>query len=225
MAEDPSPFWEVSEQVERFAGREPDQRLLRLVESYEEPARVRVLDLGCAAGRNTVVLAQRGFDVHAVDSSRAMVERTRQRVAKVLGPAAAQERVRVGRMDSLAEHGSGSFDLIVALGVYHNATCREEWERALSETERILRPGGLVLVASFSPRSDPRGEGLRPAPGAPHVYEGFEAGRMYLMEAEAFDAEMARHGLLPAVATETVEAPTDSGRRVTVNGLYRKKAA
>lgn len=225
MTEDPSSFWEVSKQVERFAGREPDRRLLRLIESYEEPARVRVLDLGCAGGRNTVVIVERGFDVYAVDASRAMVERTRSRVAELLGREAAQQRVRLGRMGSLAELGSGSFDLVVALGVYHNASSREEWERALSETERLLRPGGLVLVANFSPRSDPRGEGLDPVPGAPHLYEGFEAGRMYLMEANLLDAEMARHGLLPAVATETVEAPTETGRRVTVNGLYRKGAS
>ncbi len=59
-------------------------------------------------------------------------------------------------------------------------------------------------------------------PGVPHVYEGFEAGRMFLLEADELDAEMAGHGLLPVVASETVEVPTESGRRVTVNGLYRK---
>ncbi len=219
---DPSAFWERSEQVERFAGREPDLRLLRLIESYDDPATTRVLDLGCAGGRNTVVLAQHGFDVHALDSSAAMVERTRSRVAAVLGRAAARRRVRVGRMERLDDFESGSFHLVVALGVYHSATCREEWDRALSETARVLVPGGLALVASFSPRSDPGGEGLRRVPGAPHVYEGFEAGRLFLLEAEELDAEMARHGLLPVVASETVETPTESGQRVTVNGLYRK---
>ncbi len=220
--EDPSLFWERSEQVDRFAGREPDQRLLRLIESYSDPTAVRVLDLGCAGGRNTVVLAERGFDVHAIDSSRAMVERTRSRVAVVLGLDATKKRVRLGRMERLEEFDSGTFHLVVALGVYHSATCREEWDRALSETARVLVPGGLALVASFSPRSDPRGEGLRPVAGAPHVYEGFESGRMYLLEAEDLDVEVARHGLTPAAITETVEVPTETGRRVTVNGLYRK---
>ncbi len=125
-------------------------------------------------------------------------------------------------MERLDDFESGSFHLVVALGVYHSATCREEWDRALSETARVLVPGGLALVASFSPRSDPGGEGLRRVPGAPHVYEGFEAGRLFLLEAEELDAEMARHGLLPVVASETVETPTESGQRVTVNGLYRK---
>ncbi len=111
----------------------------------------------------------------------------------------------------------------MALGVYHSATCREELDRALSETARVLAPAGLALVASFSPRSDPTGEGLRSVPGVPHVYEGFEAGRMFLLEADELDAEMARQGLLPVVASQTVEVPTESGRRVTVNGLYRKR--
>ncbi len=216
------PFWEKQEQVERFAGREPDRRLLGLIESYEDPARTRVLDLGCAGGRNTLVLAQRGFDVYAIDSSAAMVERTRARVATVLGWAEAEKRVRQGCMEDLGQFEAMSCHLVVALGVYQSATCGEEWDRALSETARVLAPAGLALVASFSPRSDPRGEGLRPVPGVPHVYEGFEAGRMFLLEADELDAEMAGHGLLPVVASETVEVPTESGRRVTVNGLYRK---
>lgn len=218
-------FWESAEQVEIFAARDPDRRLLQLLDSYDRPEEVRVLDLGCAGGRNTVVLAQHGFDVHAIDDSGAMVERTRERVAKILGRAEAERRVRRGRMEGLTDFESEYFHLIVALGVYHSATDRAQWDEALSETVRVLVPGGLVLVANFTPRSDPRGEGLRPVPGKPHLYDGIESGPLYLLEASELDAEMACHGLQPAVPSRTVEAATDSGRRVTVNALYRKASA
>jgi hypothetical protein len=36
---------------------------------------------------------------------------------------------------------------------------------------------------------------------------------------------MNRHGLLPETPTYAVRVPTDEGYRVTVNGLYRKRAS
>ncbi len=215
-------FWEDPEQVERFAGRDPDRRLLVLLDTFERPAETRVLDLGCAGGRNTVVLAERGFDTYAIDYSRSMVEKTRARVAPIVGAAEAERRVRVGRMEDLGDFETGWFDLIVALGVYHSATSEELWDRALRETVRVLAPGGLVLVANFSPRSEPDGHRVRRVAGERHLYEGFDAGPLYLLESRELDREMAHHGLEAAVASQTVVTPTDPGRRVTVNALYRK---
>lgn len=218
-------FWERPEVVEQFAAREPDVRLSKLIERYERPASVRVLDLGCAAGRNAVLLAERGFDVHAMDASEAMVERTRERLAAVLGEAEARERVRRGRMDDLSGFADASFDLLVVLGVYHNARSREEWERAVAESARVLRPGGLLLLNHFTPEVDLTGEGVRPVPGEAGVYAGFPGGRAVLLEADALDAAVARHGLLPVVPSATVRVETDRGRRVSVNALYRREAA
>ncbi|HEX6068288.1 MAG TPA: class I SAM-dependent methyltransferase, partial [Longimicrobiaceae bacterium] len=139
-------FWEQPEVVEQFAARAPDHRLLAILPEYARPAEVRVLDLGCAGGRNTVLLAERGFDVWAVDASGPMVERTRERVAEILGADAARERVRVGAMDDLSCFPESSFDLVVALGIYHNARSVDEWERSIAETTRVLTSGGRLLV-------------------------------------------------------------------------------
>ncbi len=215
-------FWEDPERVEDFAGRPPDRRLTELLDSFPEPGRVRVLDLGCAGGRNTVVLAERGFDFHAIDMSAAMVEKVRERVAAVAGRQEAENRVGLGRMEDLGRFEAESFDLVVALGIYHSAESQVHWDRAVDETVRVLAPGGRVLVACFSPRSEPRGEGLRPLPGAPHMYEGMESGPLLLLEAEGLDAGMRRHGLEPIVPTEAAVVPTESGHRVTVNAFYRK---
>ncbi|UCC83417.1 MAG: class I SAM-dependent methyltransferase [Gemmatimonadota bacterium] len=220
---DAGSFWEDPDRVEEFAGREPDRRLLELLDSFEMPGATRVLDLGCAGGRNTEVLARGGFDVQAIDSSVSMVARTRERVTAALGAGEAERRVRVGHMEDLGDFASGSFQLIVALGVYHNAASEETWEGALRETARVLVPGGLALVANFTPGFEPHGEALRRVADARHLYEGFDAGPLYLLDADELDAEMARHGLLPIVPTETVETPTDTGRRVTANALYRKR--
>lgn len=222
MSTEPSPFWEQPDQVEKFSGREPDHRLRELLSRFDDPAAVSVLDLGCAGGRNAELLAREGFDVWALDASAAMVEETRRRVASVLGSEAAERRVRRGRMSDLGAFPDGALELVVALGIYHNAGSREQWDRALSETARVLEDGGLLLVSSFAPGTDLTGEGLERREGSEHVHVGAPGGPLYLLTAEELDAEMASHGLRPAEPTETVEVEADRGRRVTVNALYRK---
>ncbi|MFC2172495.1 class I SAM-dependent methyltransferase [Acidobacteriota bacterium] len=215
------PFWERSEQVEFFAGREPDCRLMEIIKEFKKPAATRILDLGCAGGRNAVFLAEKGFDVWAVDASRAMVKKTRERLSAVLDPQAAGRRVLLERMDNLKAFPSGTFHLVVALGIYHNAMNREQWDGSIRETARVLIPDGRVLVANFTPRTDLTGKGHRPVPGEPHLYEDFEVGRLTLLEADELDEEMGRFGFYPVVPSETVVKKTEEGQRVTVNALYQ----
>jgi SAM-dependent methyltransferase len=217
------PFWEQPEQVERFAAREPDERLLGLLERFEHADDVRVLDLGCAGGRNAVAVAGTGATVWAIDRSEAMVEKTRERLTALIGEVAARRHALTGRMDDLSRFADGLFDLVVALGVYHNARSREEWDAALSETARVLKSGGLLLVAAFTPETDLTGEGVTPVVDEPPVYEGFPSGRAVLVDQDSLDEAMSDHGLRPEEPSTTVTKVTESGRRVTVNALYRKQ--
>ena len=215
-------FWEDPERVERFADREPDHRLQRLAPVYDDPSGVRVLDLGCAGGRNTVFLAEHGFDVWALDAADAMVERTRARLEE-LGRVEAARRVVKGRMDDLSRWPDGAFDLIVALGIHHAAENWAEWQRAASETARVLAPRGLLLLNQFTPEVDLTGDGVEPVAGEPHVYTGFPSGRAVLLDADALDRQWRRHGLHPVEPSETKRVELDDGtRRVSVNALYRR---
>ncbi len=215
-------IWEQSESVAKFAGRDPDLRLLELLDGFPVPEIVRVLDLGCAGGRNSEVLARRGFGLHALDASKAMVAHTRRRLQPILGEGEAARRVAHGRMDDLGAFAGGSFDLVAALGIYHCAASRGEWNSALAETARVLKGGGRLLVAIFTPETDLTGKGVRPVPGEPHLYDGLPSGRAFLVEAQALDAEMGRFGLAPEVPSRTVRVELAAGRRVVVNALYVK---
>lgn len=218
------PFWEREDVVDRFASRDPDHRLVRLMENVDRPERIRVLDVGCAGGRNAVFLARLGCDVQALDASKAMVEETRRRLAPVLGQMEARVRTRVGRMDDLSAFQSETMDLVLALGIYQNARDLDEWHGAVAETARVLRPGGQCLVAHFTPDLNLTGEGVAPVPGRPHTYTGLPGGdTCVLFYAPDLDEAMAEHGLTPLESTETVVVPTEKGQRSTVNALYVKQ--
>jgi SAM-dependent methyltransferase len=128
--------WNDPDRVEEFARRDPDHRLAELVKEIDSPASTRVLDLGCAGGRNAVFLLDRGFDVEALDAAPAMVERTGQDLVRASGNPDAARRVRLGRMDTLDFADDGRYALIVALGIYHQAEDEAALDRALAESSR-----------------------------------------------------------------------------------------
>jgi SAM-dependent methyltransferase len=206
-ATDPHGHWSDPEMVERFAAREPDVRLTELLGRYEDPAATRVLDLGCAGGRNTELLARRGFDVVALDVAPAMREAVRARLAPVVGEAEATRRVLDGEMRDLSRFADGTFDLVVALGVFHQARSRTEWDEALTEAARVLAPGGRILISNFAP-----GTSLGRRPGR----------EPFLHAKEDLEADLASVGLEPDTETKVVVKEENDRRRVVVNALYRK---
>ncbi len=230
-------MWESADVAKRFAERPPDHRLVALMKGDGAYAHVRqawapgprpkVLDVGCAGGRNTVWLAANGADVLAFDASSAMVAETKARLAEVVGLTEAERRVRKGYLHDLSAYPTGEFDLVVALGALQNAQSDSEWQQALAETARVLRPGGLALVANFAPDSAPAGTPLTRVPGSQDVWAGFESPnrRMTLPSVDRLDAHFGQHGLLPVLPTERVRVDTPRGHRVTLNALYLRTVA
>ena len=124
-------MWESADVAKRFAERPPDHRLVALMkgdgdythvrQAWAPGPRAKVLDVGCAGGRNTVWLAANGADVLAFDASSAMVAETKARLAEVVGLTEAERRVRKGYLHDLSAYPTGEFDLVVALGALQNA--------------------------------------------------------------------------------------------------------
>lgn len=214
--------WNDPERVECFASRDPDHRLVELVEALPYPQGVTVLDLGCAGGRNAEYLARHDLDLHALDVAEAMVARTRERVAAVLGAEAAEARVVLGTMDDLSRWEDGAFHLVVALGVYHQAQTQDEWYRALAETDRVLAAGGRCLVSNFAPGTGGLHDPLPLLEGTRFLYEGMHDDHLCLRDPDGLDQDFAGLGFAPEVPTRVVERQTEDRRRVTVNALYKK---
>jgi SAM-dependent methyltransferase len=106
------------------------------------PSGAAVLEVGCGAGFLTVALARRGYRVHAIDSSDAMVASARARIAEAGVDASATASVDdVHRLSAR----DGAYAAVVALGVL-------PWvhapERAVRELARVVAPGGAVIVTA-----------------------------------------------------------------------------
>ena len=124
-----------------------EQRLaheLPFIEARLQAAGARhVLDTACGTGRHAIALAQRGYQVTAVDLSAKMIDRARAN-AVVQNRAV---RFSVAGFGELAARLDGPFDALLCLGnslphvrsIAHLGT-------TLVDFAAVLRPSGLLLI-------------------------------------------------------------------------------
>lgn len=129
-----------------FFGPEPDESLASWLEHGPLPAAGRALDLGCGAGRNSVHLALRGYEVDAVDLSEAALAWAGDRAEH------AGVSVRLHRGDAFTLAGTalrGPYDLICDSGCFHHLPPhrRVSYLRLLDD---VLAPGGHLALTCFA---------------------------------------------------------------------------
>ena len=124
----------------------------------------RVLDVGAGEGADAVWLAERGWQVTALEPVAAAVERGRELAERRgVGERIAFETATLS--DFLAAAGERSFDLICAF--YFPAPVSDEQARALAE---LLAPGGTLLWV------DHDWEGRKPERMSPATMESLVGG-------------------------------------------------
>ena len=110
----------------------------------EVPQGARVLEIGCGTGELASMLIGRGAVVDAFDASPAMVEVVRERIAEEgLEEKLTVRQMGVDGMDSLP---SAHYDAVVSTLVFSELS-NDERAYALEHAIRILKPGGLLVIA------------------------------------------------------------------------------
>ena len=101
-------------------------------------AEARTAEIGVGTGRIARPLAARGVRVIGVDLSRAMMAQ----LLHLLPPGAPRPSLTQGEAAHLPL-ASGRLDAVLAVHVFHLIP---DWQGALAEVRRVLRPGGRLLA-------------------------------------------------------------------------------
>ncbi|MFJ5153359.1 class I SAM-dependent methyltransferase [Streptomyces sp. NPDC088353] len=128
-----------------FFADKPDENLVEWLERGLIGGR-RALDLGCGPGRNALYLAERGFEVDAVDLSPQAIAWARER-ARETGA-----EVRFLCQDAFGSAGSpltGPYDLVYDSGCFHHLPPHRRISH-LALLDRVLAPGGHLALTCFA---------------------------------------------------------------------------
>ena len=169
------------------------------------PKAGRVLEMGCGAGDQSLLLAEMGYEVAGVDIAPTSISWADEKAdRRGLGA-----DFRVGNVCDLNGFADGSFDLVLDGNCLH-FVIGEERQRFLRSAHRVLRLGGWLLITSICSE---QGDAIT-APNYDPVT------RCYMQDGVAYTYQ----GLAEDICQEVVTAGFEIVRRETVPGIPGIKA-
>lgn len=118
------------------SGEQAVQRVITLA-GWRPGPNSRLIEIGCGTGRETRALAARFASVDAIDISEAMIARAREDLADI-----DNVQLHVGNGTDLSGFGPCAFDYAFSELVFRHVPDKGVIQSYLSETARVLVPGG-----------------------------------------------------------------------------------
>lgn len=146
-------LWE--KERKKFDLKYPDNYVIRFLKrNYNTGEGKTILDFGCGSGRNTIAMADMGFDIIAMDYNKNCLDLTREKMEQLFYDNITyvqNEKLEINIKDQ-------SLDCIVAWG---SMFCfnKKEREEFREEIKRVLKPGGLMLADYRSVEDSMYGKG------------------------------------------------------------------
>jgi SAM-dependent methyltransferase len=125
--------------IARANAREAEEFVSRL----DLPPGAQVLDMACGTGNTSIPLARRGAHVTGVDIAPNLLDQARERAAAE----GLQIRFEEGDAERLP-YPDAIFDAVVTM---FGAMFAPQPERVVAEWARVLKPGGLLAMANWTP--------------------------------------------------------------------------
>src|ERR1700719_1939717 len=168
------PIWEETFRTTQW-GKYPPEHVIRFVASkfyaYADRSEIRLLDAGCGTGACTWFMAREGFRVSGIDGSPTAIGRASDR----LSAEGLNVEFKIGDYTVLP-WPDNFFDAALDNFSFYANLCAD-WQRAVDEVYRVLKPGGLFMSASFTSSCWGYGTGRRVEPG---TFTDIPEGPLYL---------------------------------------------
>lgn len=139
--------------TEYYSGYDEDSRLrskhgmveflttMRYIEKYLQPG-MKILEIGAATGRYSHALAQKGYEVDAVELVQHNID-----IFKAKTQPGEKVTIRQGDARDLHMLKDDSYDMTLLLGPMYHLFTAEDQKKALSEAIRVTKPGGILMAA------------------------------------------------------------------------------
>lgn len=139
--------------TEYYSGYDEDGRLrsrhgmveflttMRYVQMYLKPG-MRILEIGAATGRYSHALAQKGYQVDAVELVQHNIDIFREMTLP-----GEKVTIRQGNAKSLPMFSDETYDITLLLGPMYHLFTVEEQKQALAEAVRVTKRGGILFAA------------------------------------------------------------------------------
>ena len=164
--------WELAWREGRWEETSPPlTEVVEFAEDLKREGAKTILDLGCGAGRHSILLCKQGFQVVALDIS--------ETALKTL-----DGRLKTGSVDNVAlvKHEmwdlpfiEGYFDGIICTNVLHHGKI-VEIKRTAGEIRRVMREGASAFIVALSTADFRKGNGKKLEPNTYVFTDGDERG-------------------------------------------------
>jgi SAM-dependent methyltransferase len=118
----------------------PDQHVVDFVQHFNFEKNTKILDLGCADGKNSRFLLTKGFQVYGVDISEEVVSRTQKKLPK--------GKFSVQDISNLS-FSSAYFDSAIDAGALH-VNDPKGYRKIIENYALILKPRGKLFIRCFN---------------------------------------------------------------------------
>ena len=137
-------FYENYDEEGRLLSRHGSVEFLttmRYIDRYLRPG-MRILEVGAATGRYSHTLARRGFRVDAVELVQHNVD-----IFNSLTQPGEEITIRQGDARDLSCFADETYDMVLLLGPMYHLFTEEDQRKALSESLRVMKRGGVLFAA------------------------------------------------------------------------------